>query len=172
MTKKTLQVDRVSYGISIRDTLRFLWRVVFLTAIILTIPAIYGFSRFRSLPAAISALRGDSLIVAEPLILVSDVHPGSTVTLRYLLTNATSRPIKLIGMNRSCSCTSTEDLPISLAASESRSIAATITTNTDENSLDGSIRLYTDHPRSSEIVLGYGIRFRHRTVKEDMAKHP
>jgi len=158
MTQMEPQVHHSASGAVLKGNWRLTLLAFSLTLIILGIGAGYGFARFGSFAAAMSAMRGDVLLVDQPLKSVDGIRPGTRVALRYALTNASNRPIKLIGVSTSCTCTLVEGLPITLAPSETRSITATITTREGESVLDGSIRLYTDHPRSAEIVLGYSLR--------------
>lgn len=167
MTKMDPQVQRSASSAVVRGNRRFPLHVFSLALIILACGAGYGYSRFGSFAAALSAMRGDLLMVDQPLKSVHGIRPGSRVALRYALTNASRRPIKLLGMSSSCSCTVMEDLPMTLAASETRSVTATITTREGASVLDGSIRLYTDHPRSAEIVLGYRLRLTPPSHPED-----
>jgi len=163
MTKMDPQVQRSASSTVVSGNRRLALHVFSLTLIILGISAGYGYSRFGSLAAALSATQGDSLLVDQRLKSVDGIRPGSRVALRYALTNASGRPIKLIGMSSTCSCTVMEDLPMTLAVSETRSVTAMIRTREGESVLDGSIRLYTDDPRSAEIVLGYSLRLTPRS---------
>lgn len=158
MMKTDLKVHRSASG----TILKCSWKVpliVFLqTLLILGIGAGYGLFRFGSLAAALSAVRGDPLLVDRPFRSMSGIRPGSRVLLHYALTNASDRPIKLVGIKASCSCITADELPLTIAVSETKSLSATVKTREDESAKDGSICLYTDHPDSAEIILGYSVR--------------
>lgn len=156
MTKIVPQVWRL---LSITIGWRLPFRVLSLTLIILAISAGYGCARFGSLAAALAAVRGDPLVVDQLFKSISGVRPGSRVALRYALTNVSGHPIRLLGARTSCSCTVVGDLPITLAASETRLLKVLIATREDQAAFDGSIRLYTDDLRSTEIVVGYSLHF-------------
>jgi hypothetical protein len=145
------------------DVFRNYWRVsrpvVSLTLIILGIAVISGLIGFGSFAAALSAVRGDTLLVDEPFKSINDIRPGSRVTLSYGLTNASNHPITLLGMNGSCSCVATDDLPVKIASSETRFFTVTVKTRAGESLREGSIWLYTDTPGSSEILLSYRLGF-------------
>jgi len=126
----------------------------------------YGHARFGSIAAALSAMRGDSLLVDQPLKSLDDVRPGSRVEIRYVLTNVSNRPIRILGAATSCTCTMMENLPMSLAARESGSVTAMIRTRDDEPESAGSIRLYTDDLKSPEIMLNYNLQFAPRSSNE------
>lgn len=135
------------------------FHVIVGATIILAVGAGYGHLRFGSLSAALSAMRGDSLLANPAYQVVNGVHPGSRVRVQYALTNASDRPIKVIGINTSCSCTTVADIPMSLAPRQTKSVTATIVTREGQVGLDGSIRIYTDEPSSAEVVIGYSVRF-------------
>jgi hypothetical protein len=133
--------------------------LVILSGIILCIGAGYGYARFGSLGAALSAMNGDLLLVDQSFRAADGIRPGSRVALRYALTNLSRKPIKLIGTRSSCTCTLIEDLPVTLAGSETKWITATIKTREDQDILNGSIQLFMDDPNSAEVVLSYSLRF-------------
>jgi Protein of unknown function (DUF1573) len=137
----------------------FFVRTLSLTLIILGIIAAFGYSRFGSLKGAVAALGGDPLVVDDPVKSMSGIRPGDRVTLRYALTNLSRHPIRLLGVSTSCSCTVVNDIPMVLAASETRSVTAAITTSERQSAVNGSIRLYTDDLRCAEIVVRYTLHF-------------
>jgi hypothetical protein len=139
---------------------------LFLTVVILGVSASYGHARFGSIAAALSAMRGDSLVVDQPLKSLDGVRPGSRVEIRYLVTNVSNRPIQILGAATSCTCTMMENIPMTLAASESKSVTAKVRTCEDEPESAGSIRLYTDDLKSPELRLDYSLHLAPRSSKE------
>jgi hypothetical protein len=133
---------------------------------ILGVNASYGHARFGSIAAALSAMRGDSLLVDQPLKSLDGVRPGSRVEIRYLLTSVSNRPIRILGAATSCTCTMMENIPMTLASSESKSVTAKVRTREDEPESAGSIRLYTDDLKSPEIILGYTLKLSSHTSKQ------
>ena len=157
MTETDPRVQAPAPGAAVRRIRMLPFQVLSLTLVILGIGAGYGYSRFGSIAAAFSAMRGDLLLVDQPLQSVDGIRPGARVTLRYTFTNVSGHPIKLIGATSSCTCTMMEDLPLTLAASETRSVTAIIKTRESPPVFDGSIVVYTDERRCAEIVLGYSL---------------
>ena len=103
-----------------------------LTAGCLGIAAAYGRYRFGSISASFAYIRGERLLVANPVQSIDKVRAGESVIVRYAVTNLTGHPVRLIGKTASCSCTAIEDLPSRLATSETRQISATITFPEDQ----------------------------------------
>ena len=128
-----------------------------MTAGILGAASAYGWYRFGSIDASLAYVRGERLLVAEPSKSLEGVRPGESVVLRYVLTNLSGHPVTLIGKEVSCSCTNIEDFPITLAASETRPIAATVKVANGEPRVLGSIRMFTDDVQHPEIVLTYDL---------------
>ncbi len=126
-----------------------------LTLIILAALAGYGRFRFGSFSAALDFARGEAILVDERAKMISGVHPGNQIVATYSLTNNSGRPLKLIGVVPSCTCTTVESLPLTLAPSETKTITARIKFSEAAPNFSGSMRLFTDEPSSPEIVLSY-----------------
>ena len=118
----------------------------------------YGRHRFGSMSAALAYLRGERLLVDESSKTIDDVRSGSEIVVRYGFTNWAAHPVKLLGMSSSCSCTVVEDLPMTLAASETKAVSVKIKVDEGRPDFTGSIRVFTDDPRSPEIILSYSLR--------------
>ncbi len=114
-----------------------------------------------------AAMRGELVIVEDSILTREGVIPGSHVSLAYVVTNHSSRPIKLIGMTASCTCTTLSQLPITVPPRGSSQITAMVTTRAGEDKTEGSIQIYTDDPRKSEIVVGYRLRFTPSPTQEE-----
>jgi len=142
----------------LRSAFRKMLVVLLMTLALLTLGVGYGRYRFGSVPAALAYLRGERLLIDEPLQSISGVHPGSQIVVPYALTNLTGRPVKLVGMATSCSCSVIEELPIAIAAAETRMVAVTIKIAENRSDFSGSLQLFTDDPHSPEIDLGYSVR--------------
>lgn len=125
------------------------------TLVVFGLGARYGVSRHGSLTSALTHGRGNPLVVDQAMKTMVDVRPGAVVVVNYLLTNTSSRPIRVVGVSPSCTCTVVGDLPMTFAAFETRAITANIHTSEGNPPLDGSITLFTDQPSASEILLGY-----------------
>ena len=151
LTSKTVRASRF----------RTLAVILSLTLALLAAGTGYGRLRFGSVSATVDSLRGQLVLVDEHAKSISGVQAGSQVVVSYALTNISDRPVRLIGASPSCSCTVIQDLPMTLAASETRTVSARITTSEDNPNSSGTIRLFTDEPRSPEIALNYTVRAAH-----------
>jgi hypothetical protein len=139
------------------------WRgglvVVALTSVFLGLFAGLGWYRFGSLAHAKAYLRGERLLVADRARSLGDVPAGTTLTLQYAVTNLTGHPVRLLGAQPSCSCTMTGDLPMTLAASETRSIPVAIdTTEGGKEALAGTVDVFTDDPQFQTFRLAFAGR--------------
>jgi hypothetical protein len=144
---------------SVRAALRSSGVILVLTLTFLALGAGYGRYRLGSVSAALAFLRGGRLLVDEPVKSIDGVRAGSQVVISYTLANLSGRPLKLVGMAASCTCTVIEDIPMTLAMSETKMVTAKIKTSDGESDLSGSIRLFTDDIHSPEITLAYLVRF-------------
>ncbi len=135
--------------------------ILTLTLALLAVGAGYGRLRFGSISAALDSLRGRLVHVDERDKSISGVRAGSQVVVSYALTNISERPVSLIGASSSCSCTVVQDPPMTLASSETGTVSVRISTSEDKPTLSGTIRLFTDEPRSPEIALKHTVRDAH-----------
>lgn len=132
-----------------------------LTLGLLAAGAGYGRLRFGSVSATLDSLRGRSVLVDERAKSIIGVRPGSQVVMSYALTNISDRPVRIIGSSSSCECTTIEEMPITLPPSETRTVSARITISEHNPNSSGTLRLFTDEPRSPEIALSYTVRADH-----------
>jgi hypothetical protein len=123
--------------------------------------SIYGMARFGSIPKAVASLRGENLI-ADELSKIVNVDSGKPFSIDYTITNLTFSPIKLIGANMSCSCTSIDDLPLTIAPSKSRTIKVNVNAPGGESNFSGQVELFTDDPHRRTLVLAFVARTNRR----------
>ena len=138
--------------------LRTVILTLFLALTFLTVGAGYGRYRFGSFSAALAYLRGEHILVDDPVQSVGASHAGGSVMVRYALTNLSAQPIKLVGVESSCACTEVQGLPTTLAALEKKEVSAKITVSEGRSNFSGSVRLFTDDDHSPIIGLKYSVR--------------
>ncbi len=119
--------------------------------------SIYGMARFGSIPRAVASLRGENLFADESSKVVN-VEAGKPFSVDYTITNLSRSPIKLIGANMSCSCTSIDDLPLIIESSNSRTIKINVNAPGEESNFSGQVELFTDDPHRRTLVLTFAAR--------------
>jgi Protein of unknown function (DUF1573) len=82
-----------------------------------------GYYEFGSIETALASLRSERLSVDPRLVDMGEGVAGEARTASITLTNRTEAPIRVIGGTADCSCTVLGDLPVTIAAGESRSIS-------------------------------------------------
>lgn len=78
--------------------------------------------RFGSPEAALAYFRGELVSVRPRLVEVGEGVPGEHLQATVELVNRTDRPIRVVGGTSDCSCVATENLPLTLAPGEARSV--------------------------------------------------
>ena len=78
---------------------------------------------FGSMPAALAYFRGERVSVTPRLVDVGAGVGGETRRVSVTVTNWTDGPVQLFGGTADCSCTVLHDLPVTVPARESRSVA-------------------------------------------------
>ncbi len=141
-----------------RSGLRMVGVTLGLAAILLTLVAGYGRYRFGSVPASLAYLRGAAYFVDKPMQSLESGHAEMRVPLCYRLTNLTGRPVGLVGVTTTCTCTEIAELPKTIGAGETIAIRATIKVGGGKPSTTGRIRLFTDEIHFPEIVLDFSVR--------------
>ena len=89
---------------------------------------------------------------------INGALPGSVVEAAYAVTNTSGRRLKLIGAVPSCTCSTVMDLPFTFAPWETKTVTVRIKVSETARDVSGTMRLFTDEPRSPEIVLNYIVR--------------
>jgi len=108
--------------------------------------------------AALAQLRGE-VIAVEPS--VSQVGDGIALEQRRFtvqLTNHGERPVRLLGGTTTCSCIATEDLPTTVPAGESRSIAVDVKFSGGAGRFQHSFILYTDDAKQPVVTARFAGR--------------
>ena len=124
--------------------------------LILAFFTIYGAVRFGSMAKTLASLRGESLWVDEESKRMT-IKAGDPLTINYDVSNLSNAKISIIGANMSCSCTSAQDLPMTILAAETRTIRINVTVPEEENDFSGTVRLFSDDPRQPTLDLSFTI---------------
>lgn len=140
-----------------RAALRTVALTLLMTLAFLALGAGYGRYRFGSMSATRAYLRGERLLVDTTNQSTSG-EVGGRVQIRYTLTNWTDHQVTILGFASSCTCTIIDGLPLTLAVTESKAVTAMVSLEKAETNVSGLIRLFTDDPRTPEILLAYSVR--------------
>lgn len=126
--------------------------------VIVAIIAAWGSFRFGSIPAAMAYVRGERLLVDRPFRHLGDIPVGAIYDFGYTFTNMTGRSLRLLGTTTSCQCMTSEGLPLTLRASESKTIWFKLATPEREQEVRGETKIFTDDSRYPEVHLEYAAR--------------
>jgi hypothetical protein len=77
---------------------------------------------YGSPEVALAQLRGESVTVASGYVDFGVGQPGEVLEAQVEVRNLTKKPVKIIGGTSNCSCMTTQDLPVTLASGETRTI--------------------------------------------------
>lgn len=122
-----------------------------LCALLLIVIVVY----FGSVPAFTAALRGETFVIEPGQIDLGSVRMGEAHTGTFTIRNLSSKPIRVVGATANCTCVSTNDLPLTVAARSKRQIAFRVAVNQPayEQEIifsvdDGSLQPYTAKVRA------------------------
>jgi len=93
-----------------------------------------GLNRFGSVGNSIAFLRGETVHVGNPSQTII-VKPHQPFEVNYDMVNLSNAPIKIIGAQSSCTCTSISALPMTLEPHQSKTVSL------QPNSVDLAIRV-------------------------------
>jgi hypothetical protein len=124
-----------------------------LSAATLLTLSVWGISRFGSQAAAVGYLRGE-IIHADARIKSFGDQPIDTKTeVSFVLTNLTSRPIKIVGSSTTCSCTIAENLPMTIVPHGSASVNVAVSIGQELGAVRQDVEFYTDCPNLPSLVV-------------------
>jgi hypothetical protein len=109
---------------------------------------------FGSTAAALSWLRGEAVITADPL--VSDVGKGAVREVRTFvvrLTNHSDRAVRLVEGVKDCECVWTKDLPLTLEKGESREVQLSMNFKGTPGRFQYRFVMSTDHERQPHLIV-------------------
>jgi hypothetical protein len=121
---------------------------------------------FGSLSSALAYLRGEQLWIEPRLVDMGEGYPGETQAAAVEVVNQTDHPIRLIGGTADCSCTTTEDLPLTIPAGDSRPITVKIHLPRAPGMYTRTARLLTDDEQTR--IIGFRLTGRIRRAVDDM----
>jgi hypothetical protein len=128
-------------------------RVTALALALLTIGAICASYHFGSFAAALGYLEGDRLLVADPFKSIGEVPSGSKHLVSFSVRNYSGRPVRILGVKSSCSCTTIEDLPRTLNAGQTMTVPVTVDLPRSGETFLGHIEIFTDYPEQAAVLL-------------------
>lgn len=81
------------------------------------------------------------------------LEQGQRYKVRVPVTNVSRRPIKIIGAQTSCTCTTLTGLPLSLQPQEKQVLEIGVSTFGKNGALTARVELFTDDPTKQNIAL-------------------
>jgi Protein of unknown function (DUF1573) len=100
--------------------------VVITTAVLLVALTTTATVRYGSPAAALAQLRGERLSVSPSVVDFGDAPGGETREAAIDLTNRTEHPLRVVGGTSDCACTVLQDLPVTVAPGETRSVTVRV----------------------------------------------
>ena len=114
---------------------------------------LWAWLQHGSVSAALAYVKGDRLLVDVGAKTLAPMSPGEKKTVTFWVTNRSSEPITILGAKSSCTCTAAGDLPLTIPAGATRPVAVGIHAGPKPAVLDGTLKLFTDHPSKPVLTL-------------------
>ena len=108
---------------------------------------------FGSLSMAATYLAGDRLLFDGRTKWFGSVEQGWEGALTFRTMNAAGRPVRILGARSSCTCALVDNLPITLAPGELKSLDVRVQTTNETGKFDQTIYLYTSYAPQNEVAL-------------------
>lgn len=106
-----------------------------------------------SLDAALASLRGQSLVVS-PVVDFGSGKPGDVLSSQVTVRNYSGKTVRLVGGTSSCSCTATDEMPISIDPGDEVVVNVRLRIPSGQPGLmNQQIVLFSDDPRQPRIDL-------------------
>lgn len=100
---------------------------------------------------SIARLSRQPLIIHHPVQIV-EANSTRPVTAAFAATNPTESDITVVGIQTSCGCVSAEQLPLVIAAGETRMVKFDIAAGSPLRRMTQNIRLFIDKPAPPLVV--------------------
>jgi len=136
------------------------------------IMAFWAMGGIGAIQRAYASMRGATLFVDSPTKSFGVAAPGDVVVVSFKLTNGTQNPVRIVGCEAMCGCTTADDLPFLLAPNESRDLSFSVHCPPEARpgvSLDLSITLLTNSSEQPRIPLCVRGEVRNRAGSADSA---
>jgi hypothetical protein len=104
---------------------------------------------------ALARLRGEPLAIDPPVSAVGEGVRGEERAFTIRLHNHTQRPVCLVGGTASCRCFTTDDLPLTVPAGESRPLRVRMTFRGEVGRFQRPFLLHTDDEDQQTIVARF-----------------
>jgi hypothetical protein len=140
-----------------RFTMRHLiWfaRVMGLSAIFVVLVFI-GSSFYHGSPSyALASLRGEEFAIRPRVADLGDVKTPSKLPVTFKLKNVTTRPIRLLGVQTTCSCTSVDNrFPVEVRSEETIDLRFVVDLRNETDNFAEGITVFSDSASSRKIYL-------------------
>lgn len=103
-----------------------------------------GIYQFGSVASALAYLRGDGLIPDAYAKDFGTVSNEVQHSVEFLLSNYSKQPIKLLGTNSSCTCLTTDDLPVIVPPNGNTTLRVTVRAKSGPGSYFERLSVITD----------------------------
>ena len=136
-----------------RDRVYLVSMTVAFAALFVVVAAIVGIRRFGSIPASLDYLSGERLLMSRDEVSIGETHRGDNLIVSMTVVNASTKPVRILGSSRSCSCMSETDLPFTLGPGEKRSLPLSVRITGKPRRFDESVEIYSDNPSRSRLTF-------------------
>jgi len=102
--------------------LSLLIRSVIGAAVLIGLLCLWAYAQFGSLAVAAAYLRGERLMIRPDVVDLGELREGEEREVCLEATNFGGVPVRIVGSRSNCSCTVTQDLPITVPPGISREV--------------------------------------------------
>ncbi len=130
-----------------RSVLRWISISVGLAGLALVLLSVWASATLGSVGAALAYLGGERILVDAYSKSFGTIGLGAERTITFVITNATDRPVKLVGAMTSCTCLRAVELPITVSPKGgSRAVRFIYRGAQKPVQVLEKLRIFTDHP--------------------------
>src|SRR5262249_55415249 len=111
-------------------------------------------NRFGSVENALAYLNGQRVFSRPSVVDLGTGRAGELVERSVEIFNQTDRPLRVVGGTSDCSCLTTSDLPVTIPAGESRTVAVKVKLPPGEGVFQRRVQFWTDADGLQPVHFG------------------
>lgn len=122
---------------------------------LIVVAAVLGFARWQTGSSALvwPWLQGQRLLFEPTRIVLGDVPAKTVIDRQIRVVNVSSRPLSLLGSQKSCGCISLDEFPIVVPPGGDHQLQLKIGTSDKLEPVQHVIKFFSDEPGYSSVIV-------------------
>jgi hypothetical protein len=113
----------------------------------------WGYWEFGSLPNALAYMNGERLLVHPSTCSFGSAPRGEEREVHVSVQNRTEREVRVLGARMSCTCITTDELPVSIEPGGQRDFTIRVFLGGKESTFEKRVDYYTDYEAKPSLPV-------------------